>query len=115
MKAFKLLTWVAAVSVPIGHLTSSAVIESKEVIGPECAAKFFGAWPLAKTGTRGAAKNEANSQLPVTSAVASGRSFGTEREGFEPSVDLRPHRFSRPARSATPAPLLSLYPSRTYG
>jgi integrase len=28
-----------------------------------------------------------------------------EREGFEPSVILRPHRFSRPARSATPAPL----------
>jgi hypothetical protein len=28
-----------------------------------------------------------------------------EREGFEPSVDLRPHRFSRPARSAAPAPL----------
>src|SRR5262249_50716369 len=29
-----------------------------------------------------------------------------EREGFEPSVGLRPHRFSRPARSAAPAPLL---------
>jgi integrase len=29
----------------------------------------------------------------------------TEREGFEPSVDLRLHRFSRPARSTTPAPL----------
>src|SRR5262245_24542011 len=28
-----------------------------------------------------------------------------EREGFEPSVGLLPHRFSRPARSATPAPL----------
>ncbi len=28
-----------------------------------------------------------------------------EREGFEPSVILLPHRFSRPARSATPAPL----------
>ena len=29
-----------------------------------------------------------------------------EREGFEPSVRLLPHRFSRPARSAAPAPLL---------
>jgi hypothetical protein len=28
-----------------------------------------------------------------------------EREGFEPSVILRPHRFSRPAHSATLAPL----------
>lgn len=28
-----------------------------------------------------------------------------EREGFEPSVGLRPHRFSRPARSAALAPL----------
>ena len=29
-----------------------------------------------------------------------------EREGFEPSVGLRPQRFSRPSRSTTPAPLL---------
>ena len=28
-----------------------------------------------------------------------------EREGFEPSVGLRPQRFSRPSRSTTPAPL----------
>src|SRR5438876_8873457 len=28
-----------------------------------------------------------------------------EREGFEPSVHLRAHRFSRPARSAALAPL----------
>ena len=32
-----------------------------------------------------------------------------EREGFEPSVDLRPQRFSRPPRSTTPAPLHWLY------
>ena len=30
---------------------------------------------------------------------------GGER-GFEPSVELPPHRFSRPSRSTTPAPLL---------
>jgi hypothetical protein len=32
-----------------------------------------------------------------------------ERQGFEPWVDLRPQRFSRPPRSTTPAPL------RTHG
>ena len=33
------------------------------------------------------------------------RNMMAEREGFEPSVDLRPQRFSRPPRSTTPAPL----------
>ena len=31
-----------------------------------------------------------------------------ERVGFEPTVTIQPHRFSRPARSTTPAPLLNL-------
>ena len=33
------------------------------------------------------------------------RNKGAEREGFEPSVGLLPHRFSRPAQSAALAPL----------
>src|SRR6516165_12320841 len=38
-------------------------------------------------------------------SLSHGKARPAEREGFEPSVDLRPHRFSRPARSAAPAPL----------
>jgi hypothetical protein len=37
------------------------------------------------------------------------RSYGAEREGFEPSVQLPVHRFSRPARSAALAPLRIRY------
>jgi hypothetical protein len=33
------------------------------------------------------------------------REVQAEREGFEPSVRFPLHRFSRPARSTTPAPL----------
>lgn len=33
------------------------------------------------------------------------RRYATEREGFEPSEARRLHRFSKPARSAAPAPL----------
>ena len=32
-----------------------------------------------------------------------------EREGFEPSVPVRVQRFSRPSRSATPAPFQYVY------
>ena len=35
-----------------------------------------------------------------------------EREGFEPSVGLRPQRFSRPSRSTTPAPLREVFGRR---
>src|SRR5262249_55870587 len=35
----------------------------------------------------------------------SGVRYRAEREGFDPSLAQAPHRFSRPARSATPAPL----------
>jgi hypothetical protein len=51
--------------------------------------------------------------LPSVETAVSGvsvvpvRNCEAEREGFEPSVAFLPHRFSRPARSATPAPLLS--------
>src|SRR6516225_4044637 len=38
-------------------------------------------------------------------SLSHGKARPAEREGFEPSVDLRPHRFSRPTRSAAPAPL----------
>ncbi len=34
-----------------------------------------------------------------------------EREGFEPSVPVKVHRFSRPAHSATLSPLRRLYTS----
>src|SRR5258708_4071791 len=37
--------------------------------------------------------------------IAVSRGKRAEREGFEPSVALLPHRFSRPARSTTPASL----------
>jgi hypothetical protein len=40
------------------------------------------------------------------------RRYATEREGFEPSETRRPHRFSKPARSAAPAPLPGVSPLR---
>ena len=50
-------------------------------------------------------ENEHDPQVDTRAPLASRRSFDAEREGFEPSVPQRVHRFSRPARSTTPAPL----------
>src|SRR5438270_11600080 len=52
--------------------------------------------------------DDAGSRVPDATSGPKGSPATTlkaEREGFEPSVGLRPHRFSRPARSAAPAPL----------
>ncbi len=38
-----------------------------------------------------------------------------EGEGFEPSKTLPPYRFSRAARSTTPAPFLTSYFSKSPG
>lgn len=62
---------------------------------------------LDKSGTLGGRSNNNAPQLANQIEVVERRSFPTEREGFEPSVTQAPHRFSRPARSATPAPLLN--------
>src|SRR5262245_38060626 len=56
-------------------------------------------------------KNLAQRKTPRKQAVS--RGFPTEREGFEPSVAQAPHRFSRPTRSAAPAPLQHGFAGRT--
>lgn len=38
------------------------------------------------------------------------RNWEAEREGFEPSVTLPPHRFSRPAHTPTPTPQNTAFP-----
>ena len=58
-----------------------------------------------KSGTRRARSAEAESQAQNAKEPACAGSFGAEREGFEPSVRLPVHRFSRPAHSTTLAPL----------
>src|SRR5271156_6242341 len=64
---------------------------------------------LDKSGTSGVRQKSGALQAIEWSALAKRRSFAAEREGFEPSVALLPHRFSRPARSATPAPLRACF------
>jgi hypothetical protein len=60
---------------------------------------------LAKNGTTGVKNKNHDSQTLDFQEVANHGSFEAEREGFEPSVGFHPHRFSRPARSATLSPL----------
>ncbi len=57
------------------------------------------------TKSIGTVKNPEKKGVSCTTLHQSASVCKAEREGFEPSVSLRPHRFSRPARSATPAPL----------
>ena len=53
----------------------------------------------------GDARNPGENGASRTTPHQSASDCKAEREGFEPSVILRPHRFSRPAQSATLAPL----------
>ena len=57
------------------------------------------------SGTTTGQRKGRHLQTAVATGVADGGSSEAEREGFEPSVHLRAHRFSRPARSAALAPL----------
>jgi len=49
-----------------------------------------------KSATRAGCRLMAVSQVTNSQAPAAVRSFAAEREGFEPSVRLPVHRFSRP-------------------
>jgi hypothetical protein len=60
---------------------------------------------LDKSGTKGCDTQHAVPQLLKFQEPAVAGSWNTEREGFEPSVRLRAHRFSRPAQSTTLASL----------
>ena len=60
---------------------------------------------LDKTGTSGVLQPNASAQTTKSQPFATAGSLRAEREGFEPSVNFRPHRFSRPAHSAALAPL----------
>jgi hypothetical protein len=59
----------------------------------------------AGTGRQEKARNPGKNGVSRTSPHQAASICKAEREGFEPSVGLLPHRFSRPARSAAPAPL----------
>jgi hypothetical protein len=66
---------------------------------------------LDKNGTTAWQEESRDPQALEVSVVAHRGSLNAEREGFEPSVHLRAHRFSRPARSAALAPLRnSIFP-----
>jgi hypothetical protein len=66
-----------------------------------------GEWRAGGPVSRGGGSRVENAASAI-SGISVGN-YETEREGFEPSVGLLPHRFSRPARSATPAPLQLLW------
>jgi site-specific recombinase XerD len=57
----------------------------------------------------GESRIEKTPQVPELQELVACISEGTERGGFEPPVHLRAHWFSKPARSATPAPLQYRY------
>ena len=59
-----------------------------------------------KTGTTQGRIKTKEPQVLVTPTVLKADAFLTERGGFEPPLPLRADRFSKPARSTTPPPLL---------
>ena len=61
---------------------------------------------LDRTWTSGGPRNDYGSQMLASGVLTSRLSFQTERTGFEPAEDLRPHGFSKPALSTTQPPLL---------
>src|ERR1700722_15476960 len=48
---------------------------------------------------------EVTQVVAMTRGDTGSKGWTAEREGFEPSVGFHPHRFSRPAQSATLSPL----------
>jgi hypothetical protein len=99
MAATAALNWPSLVAVECGGATGHA---------QSAAADGCGDQPLDKIGTSGGPENEAGSQVPIHTALASRSSFATERTGFEPADQGIPgHRFSKPALSTTQPPLRS--------
>jgi hypothetical protein len=61
--------------------------------------------PADKTGTKREWPKDLASQVQVANVLARAGSLEAERAGFEPAREQAPYRFSRPAHSATLAPL----------
>ncbi len=89
--------------VPRGAENGAVGLASEESeTAPDCTEKDAPPEETMKTRTT---RNPGEYGVPCTSLHQPALDCIAEREGFEPSVTLRLHRFSRPARSTTPAPL----------
>ena len=90
----------------IGMMQISTISTPAGLESPTFSAGGEHDWTRAKSWTTGGCGFPSDSQRLESQAFANRGSFPTERAGFEPAVNFRPHSISSAAQSAALSPLL---------